>query len=105
MVAWLYMTGRWCRPEIDHRDGDATNNRWANLRRASRSQNAAKRGRPRNNSSGFKGVSLCESGKWRAKIRKGGRCLYLGRFATPQEAHAAYAAAARKLFGEFARVE
>jgi hypothetical protein len=60
----------------------------------------------RHNTSGFKGVCRCrESGKWRASISKNGRWIHLGRFATPQAAHAAYADAARKLFGEFARVK
>ena len=105
-LAWLYMTGRWGRPMIDHRDGDPTNNRWANLRRATKSQNCANRRRAGHNTSGFKGVCRCrESGKWRASISKNGRWIHLGRFATPQAAHAAYADAARKLFGEFARVE
>ena len=105
-VAWFYMKGRWGRPTIDHRDGDVTNNRWNNLRRATWSQNNANRRRPSHNTSGFKGVSLCrKSGKWLAFIGKKGRMIYLGGFLTPQAAHDAYAAAARKLFGEFARIE
>jgi hypothetical protein len=36
---------------------------------------------------------------------EGGQYIQLGRFSTPQAAHAAYVAAARKLFGEFARAE
>jgi HNH endonuclease/AP2 domain len=104
-LAWRYMTGRWCRPMIDHCDGDATNNRWTNLRRATPSQNTANSRRPRTNTSGYKGASLTESGRWRAAIWKKGRWIYLGTFATPKAAHAAYVAAARKLFGEFARPE
>jgi hypothetical protein len=105
-LAWFYMTGRWGRPTIDHRDGDITNNRWKNLRCATQSQNNANRCRPRHNTSGFKGVALCrKSGKWRACIGKNGRTIYLGVFPTPQAAHDAYVAAARKLFGEFARVD
>jgi hypothetical protein len=104
-LAWLYMTGRWGRPMIDHRDGDPANNRWANLRLATRSQNAANKRRPQHNTSGFKGVSRCASGKWRARVSKNGRAIHLGRYSTPQAAHDAYVAAARKLFGEFARME
>ena len=100
------MRGEWGRPTIDHRDGDGTNNRWNNLRRASQSQNNANRRRPRSNTSGFKGVSRCRrTGKWIAVIGKRGRMIYLGKFSTPQAAHAAYVAAARKLYGEFARTE
>jgi hypothetical protein len=105
-LAWFYMTGRWGRPTIDHRDGNATNNCWSNLRRATASQNNANRRRARHNTSGYKGVFSCgRSGRWRAVIRWNGRRTYLGTFDTPEAAHAAYVAAARKLFGEFARPE
>jgi hypothetical protein len=105
-LAWFYMKGRWCRPLIDHRDGDSTNNRWSNLRRATHSQNSANRRRTRHNTSGHKGVRLCRgSGRWQALIRKDGQQVCLGTYDTPEAAHAAYAAAARKLFGKFARPE
>jgi hypothetical protein len=105
-LAWLHMTGEWGRPAIDHRDGDTINNRWSNLRRATSTNNAANRRRPRNNTSGFKGVFFDRDRRaWAARISKDGQSHFLGRFATPQEAHAAYAAAAEDLFGEFARVE
>ena len=104
-LAWFYVTGKWRSGLIDHRDGDRSNNRWDNLRRATGSQNSANRRRHRNNKSGFKGVMQTESGRWRAGIHKNGRNQHLGIFATPQEAHAAYVAAARELFGEFARAE
>jgi len=105
-LAWFYVKGRWGRPTIDHLDGDVSNNRWNNLRRATASQNNANRLRPRHNTSGYKGVYLCRrSGKWCAHIGRNGRIIHLGTFATPQSAHAAYRTAARKLFGEFARTE
>src|SRR5262249_25521988 len=101
---WLYMTGKMRSGGIDHRDGHPSNNRWYNLRPATRSQNCANRRIPRHNTCGLKGVSL-HRGKYDALICKKGRKYYLGRFSTAQEAHAAYAEAARKLFGEFARTE
>jgi HNH endonuclease/AP2 domain len=105
-LAWFYVTGRWCKPTIDHRDGNVNNNRWKNLRRATYSQNNANRRRPRHNRSGYKGVWRCrDSRKWRAKISMNGRVINLGRFATPKEAHEVYLKAARKLFGKFARAE
>jgi hypothetical protein len=103
-LAWLYMRGKWCPLVIDHRDLEPSNNRWANLRRATRSQNGANRRRHRNNACGLKGVSR-HQGKWCATICKLGRQHHLGIFSTPQAAHAAYLKAARKLFGEFARAE
>ncbi len=105
-LAWLYVHGEWPL-QIDHIDTNRANNRFANLRLADTSQNGANRGPPRNNSSGFKGVTYCAGGKrrkrWQAAIKRGQRMFNLGRFATPEEAHAAYAKAAAEHFGEFAR--
>jgi hypothetical protein len=103
-LAWLYITGEWCPLLIDHRDGNPSNNRWNNLRRATSSQSNANRRVPRNNACGLKGVSQ-DRGRWRARIHKNGQKHHLGIFPTPQAAHAAYAKAARQLFGEFARME
>jgi hypothetical protein len=103
-LAWLCKRGHWCSLVIDHRDGNPSNNRWSNLRLATRSQNNANRPLQRNNACGLKGVSQ-ERGRWRARIDKNGRRRHLGTFPTPKAAHAAYVKAARKLFGEFARTE
>lgn len=103
-VAHLFMTGRWPAGEIDHRDGNGLNNRWLNLREGTKSQNQANARRRRDNSSGYKGVSLhAASGKFCARIQCRGRRINLGLYETPQEAHAAYVHAANSLFGEFAR--
>src|SRR3990167_8194498 len=37
-VIWLIVIGEWPVADVDHRDGDPANNRWANLREATRSQ-------------------------------------------------------------------
>jgi HNH endonuclease/AP2 domain len=103
-LAWFYMTGKWCPLVIDHRDGNPSNNRWSNLRRATRSQSNANRRLHRSNTCGLKGVSR-RRGRWRARIYKNRRVHRLGDFSTPQAAHAAYAKAARRLHGEFARTE
>jgi HNH endonuclease len=104
-LAWLYMTGEWCSVIIDHRDGNPSNNCWDNLRRATVSQNNANRRMHRNNKCGYKGVVRNPWGRFWATIHRDGRRLHLGTFTTAQDAHAAYVAAARKLFGEFARPE
>ncbi|HEY1881354.1 MAG TPA: HNH endonuclease [Caulobacteraceae bacterium] len=106
-LAWLWMTGHWPKDDIDHIDLDRTNNRWANLREATRSQNVVNSGRRTTNRSGFKGVTF-KQGRgdlpaWRATIRAGDRYLHLGYFATPEEASVAYEAAAREAFGEYYR--
>lgn len=104
-LAWLYMTGEWP-PKIDHEDLDGINNKWANLRLATESQNKANVARSATNTSGFKGVSFHKAtNKWCARIKVEQRPIWLGLHDTVEAAHAAYCAAAREHFGEFARFE
>ena len=91
--------------EIDHRNGNPSDNRWDNLREATSAQNKANRTRPTTNKTGFKGVSFNErSRRFCAHISIGNKTVFLGSFATAEEAHAAYVAKARDIFGEFAMV-
>jgi hypothetical protein len=99
-LAWLYVHGEWPSGDIDHINGDPSDNRIANLRVATPGQNLANSKRRADNSSGFKGVALQSNGRnWRAHF--GGQ--YLGSFSTKEEAHAAYRRAATAAVGEFAR--
>jgi HNH endonuclease len=101
-LVWLWMTGCWPAPEVDHRDGDPLNNRWANLREATRSQNTANtvtRGR-----SGVKGVYWKETRrKWEAAITVHGERHSLGLFNNLWDARVAYIIAATEAFGPFAK--
>lgn len=101
-LAWFYMTGEWI-PLIDHKDRDGLNNRWINLRAATKAQNAANSGSRRDNVSGFKGVHLDQRRqRYVAQIKRDGRSRFLGYFDTAEAAHAAYAAQVRAHDGEFA---
>lgn len=107
-LAWLWMTGAWPAAFLDHIDGNKRNNRWNNLRQATKSQNQANNGLIASNKSGLRGVSRYRQGEkwgkpWQAGIGKDGKKFHLGHFATAEEAHEAYCAAALRLFGEFAR--
>jgi len=105
-LAWFDVTGRWPDRQIDHIDGDGTNNRFANLRQASNSQNQANRKISKLNRSGFKGVGFHkQTQRWRARIKSGGRDTWIGLFETPQEAYEAYLRAAEKTHGLFARAQ
>jgi hypothetical protein len=90
---------------VDHINGNGLDNRRVNLRAATRSQNAANRGPTRDNTSGFKGVTWNKQArKWRAKVKADGMWRHLGYHVTAEAAARAYDAAARELFGEFARL-
>lgn len=87
---------------VDHRDGNGLNNRRDNLRPATEHQNRGNQGLLHSNSSGFKGVDR-DRRSWRARITIDGKRRHLGNFDTATEAALAYDAAAREVFGEFAR--
>ena len=88
--------------DVDHRDGNGLNNCRSNLRLCNASQNAANMAKPRGALSQYKGVHRC-AGKWRAQITHLGKRHHLGYFVGESDAARAYDAAARALFGEFAR--
>lgn len=103
-LAWLYMTGEWPSGDIDHKNDIRHDNRWENLRAATRSQNIGNARIPHDSLSGVKGATWDKNrGKWLSQIVFQGRHIYLGRFDTKEEAGAAYDRAALKYFGEFAR--
>lgn len=101
-LAWLYMTGQWPSGDIDHINGERADNRWNNLREATRKQNAANSKKRKNH--GVKGVHLI-SGKWVALIHRDGRNERLGSFDTIEEAAAARRVAAEQIDGAFVRHE
>ncbi|WP_273280906.1 HNH endonuclease [Pseudooceanicola atlanticus] len=88
--------------DVDHKNHDGIDNRKANLRTATRSQNNANQ-RPRAGKSRFKGVHWHrQSGKWHAQIRKGSLRKSLGLFECEEDAARAYDAEAVQLHGQFA---
>jgi hypothetical protein len=83
-LAFLYMTGEWPVGEIDHIDRDGFNNRWSNLRLVTHAENM------RNKLASAGSVIYIPSRKrWRARIGRDGRRVYLGDFETEEAARAA----------------
>jgi HNH endonuclease/AP2 domain len=102
-VIFMMIHGRW--PEqIDHIDGDRSNNLLSNLREANNAQNNRNTKLRSTNTSGFKGVSFYKSAnRYIAKITVNYQSIHLGCFKTPEEAHDVYKQAALKLHGDFAK--
>jgi hypothetical protein len=103
-LAWLYVHGEWPDRFVDHINGKTGDDRIANLRLATHQENLCNRGKPRNNTSGYKGVHR-HQGMWRARIAVNGRSISLGLYHNPEEAHRAYAIAAERYHGDFARAK
>jgi len=94
-LAWFYAHDQWPTGDVDHINGDPSDDRLANLRDVPRRVNQENRRRARSDSYiGLLGVSPNRN-RWRATIRSKGQWTHLGTFDTPAEAHAAYVAAKR----------
>ena len=104
-LAWLYMTGGWPHALVDHEDTNRGNDAWRNLRSATSSTNQANSRKRPSRTSSFKGVYFHKGQrKWIAKIKADRRIQHLGCFDAAEEAHSVYADAARREFGEYARL-
>lgn len=101
-VIWCLVRGVWPSAMLDHRDTVRTNNRFQNLREATRDQNARNR-RSQGGTSQFLGVHR-HGRKWQAAIRSHGSKTYLGSFNSEEAAARAYDAAARQRHGDFAHL-
>jgi hypothetical protein len=99
-LAWLYIYGQWPDSDLDHIDGNRTNNSINNLRKATRSQNNYNKTSNRNKNN-YRGVCKTSSGKFSASIKVIGRDVYIGNFMTAEEASLAYEDKAREIQKEF----
>jgi hypothetical protein len=103
-LALFYSSGEWPCEQVDHANGNRSDNRLCNLRLATRAQNLRNIKRKITNKSGVKGVHWCKpANKWRASIVIDGKNIHLGLFTCKDEAGKAYSAAAIKFHGAFAR--
>lgn len=101
-LAFLYMTGVFPVADIDHINGNKSDNRWGNLRQATRSQNLVHRRVRKDNVLGIKGVAFAKDrSKFRAKVWENGKTKYIGQFDTVELAEACYQKHASTMHGEF----
>ena len=99
-LAWLIYYGTWPKDQIDHIDGDRSNNRIANLREATHDENCENQHRAQsdNYTTGLLGASFDKRKRvFRASIMVKKFVYRLGTFKTAEEAHQAYLAAKRQL--------
>lgn len=99
-VAWNWMTGEWPIVDVDHINGDRFDNRWTNLRLATRSENNRNRHVARKTKLPI-GVTRHRCGKYRAYLTIGGRQISFGYFDELAMAVASYNEKAPCYLGEF----
>lgn len=91
--------------QVDHINGNTLDNRRENLRACTPSQNSMNTRARKGCRSRFKGVCWRTDWRgWKARITAGGKVHHLGLFKTEEEAARAYNDAARRLHGQFARL-
>lgn len=92
-------------PRVDHENRNGLDNQRHNIRGSTASQNAMNKKKPAHGiTSQYKGVHFRkDSKKYRASIRINGKLKSLGSFQSELDAARAYDAAAKKMFGDFAR--
>lgn len=100
-VAWCLKTGAWPTLDIDHIDGDGTNNKWANLREATAQQNHRNTPVRSHSQTGIKGVSRRKNGNFAARITIDKKSIHLGCFSNAMDAGRAFAERALLEHGEF----
>ena len=104
-LAWMWMTGKWPETEIDHIDGNPSNNAWRNLREASRNENSRNRHIQRNNSTGTRGVSYNNRrDQWIVRVMVNRHSHFGGWFHDLEGAMRVRNELARRLHGKFARL-
>lgn len=99
-LAWFMVHGEWPPNEIDHINRVPSDNRIANLRLATRTENGQNRRLHANNTSGARGC-IRSGRKWVAQICINGKGYHLGSFNCIKAASSAYETAARMTHGEF----
>lgn len=98
-LVWLYVYGRFPKDQLDHINGNRTDNRLKNLREVNQKQNTENQKLHGRNISGYRGVAWSSShGKWRADVTHHYAHYFVGLFSCPKEAGKAAKAKRDELF-------
>lgn len=80
-LVWVFLYKKWADFEIDHIDGDKTNNRKHNLRDVSKSHNQKNASKRKDNTSGCTGVTWNKAvKKWQSSLSHKKKRIHLGYF-------------------------
>jgi HNH endonuclease len=104
-LVWLWMTGDWPVEQIDHINGDKSDNRWSNLRAATHGQNKRNSRLSKNSTSGYVGVSYFRSNRrWYSYLTLNGKKVFVGFFKNAIDAAACRNVHSAYLCDSFARL-
>ena len=105
-LAWLYTHGAWPIYGVDHINGIKNDNRIANLREATQTQNSRNSKVAINNTTGIKGVTWNAKNKtYMTRITIEGVNKHLGSYKSLYKAYIAYDTCAKDNFGAFYRAQ
>jgi hypothetical protein len=101
-LVWFFETGSFPKFSLDHIDSNRSNNHFSNLREVTTKQNCEHRGKQKNNSTGYKGVTFNKRlNKFIAQIQHNYKSIHIGVFETAIEASLAYEKTAKSLFTHY----
>ena len=96
-LAWLYVFGRWPIDQLDHINGNRSDNRIQNLRECSNAENC-QNVKAHRDGAGKRGTTFDKRvGRWIASIGLDGKRYHIGYFDTQEQASSAYEAEKRRV--------
>ncbi len=102
-LAWFYIHGEWPKDKIDHINCIRSDNKIKNLRESTQQENCFNSCKRKNNKTGYKGVVLTKTGKYKACATLNYKNINLGYYENAKDAYMAYINFAKKNHKDFYR--